>query len=627
MKKISLYMMALLSMLFVGCDEDFSTEFVPQTTIPESSFPASAVTVTPKVTSINLVDLMAAETEQPIVIGTINLSAELPQNTILKAEVEISDDASFSKSTTIEANSLADSKDISVMPSTLADAYFNNITKNPAATTLYVRALLYTVTDGSSVAIIGKPGENYFASQSVAFTPLNKVQISPAYYIVGGPNDWAASAAAKSIKFSHSDTDVYEDPIFTVIFDAAAEGDTWFAIGDDEACAAIGNGDWSKLLGIVGGENKASEGQLDFRYNMGADNSFCVPAGPKKIKVTLNMLEYTFKVEAVSIADAYYLIGGPGDWNATSAMTMQFSHSSKDVIEDPVFTYTFESTGSEMWFAFGDKDAIDGVAGGVWNKLYGTKGDSKDLKGSFDRRYNLDGDHSFCVDGTAKFYRFTINMAEMTYEITPLNFQQYIYEAGVNNGWGGTEQPLYCADGNGTYTGFFYAKEDSWTDGKGAFKFRGAADNWDNGNYGTGTLNADGLTGTLVDDGNSGNIMPQPGFYRADVNLADMTYTLTPINSVYVVGSAVNNDWDNGVKMTYNHEKLCWECDANFTEAGVIKFKGNGTWDTADGNWGGTADNIINGSNDNIPVTVSGDVHIEFYPLCETKAYCTITKK
>ena len=627
MKKISLYMMALLSMLFVGCDEDFSTEFVPQTTIPESSFPASAVTVTPKVTSINLVDLMAAETEQPIVIGTINLSAELPQNTILKAEVEISDDASFSKSTTIEANSLADSKEISVMPSTLADAYFNNITKNPAATTLYVRALLYTVTDGSSVAIIGTPGENYFASQSVAFTPLNKVQISPAYYIVGGPNDWAASAAAKSIKFSHSDTDVYEDPIFTVIFDAAAEGDTWFAIGDDEACAAIGNGDWSKLLGIVGGENKASEGQLDFRYNMGADNSFCVAAGPKKIKVTLNMLEYTFKVEAVSIADAYYLIGGPGDWNATSAMTMQFSHSSKDVIEDPVFTYTFESTGSEMWFAFGDKDAIDGVAGGVWNKLYGTKGDSKDLKGSFDRRYNLDGDHSFCVDGTAKFYRFTINMAEMTYEITPLNFQQYIYEAGVNNGWGGTEQPLYCADGNGTYTGFFYAKEDSWTDGKGAFKFRGAADNWDNGNYGTGTLNADGLTGTLVDDGNSGNIMPQPGFYRADVNLADMTYTLTPINSVYVVGSAVNNDWDNGVQMTYNHEKLCWECDANFTEAGVIKFKGNGTWDTADGNWGGTADNIINGSNDNIPVTVSGDVHIEFYPLCETKAYCTITKK
>ena len=632
MKKISLYIMTLLAVLFASCNEDFSTLFGPQSNPQESALQSSSVTYTSAdVRTINL-SLRAEEgiivDDSPITLGTVTVAeGAMPANTIMKAKVDISKQADFAEFVTIDAESMANTNEVNVLPSNLQAAYYNSFTHSPNETPLYIRISLYTVTDGGSVAIIGTPGENYFASQSVAFTPLNKVQISPAYYIVGGPNDWAASAAAKSIKFSHSDTDVYEDPIFTAIFDAAAEGDTWFAIGDDEACAAIGNGDWSKLLGIVGGENKASEGQLDFRYNMGADNSFCVPAGPKKIKVTLNMLEYTFKVEAVSIADAYYLIGGPGDWNATSAMTMQFSHSSKDVIEDPVFTYTFESTGSEMWFAFGDKDAIDGVAGGVWNKLYGTKGDSKDLKGSFDRRYNLDGDHSFCVDGTAKFYRFTINMAEMTYEITPLNFQQYIYEAGVNNGWGGTEQPLYCADGNGTYTGFFYAKEDSWTDGKGAFKFRGAADNWDNGNYGTGTLNADGLTGTLVDDINSGNIMPQPGFYRADVNLADMTYTLTPINSVYVVGSAVNNDWDNGVQMTYNHEKLCWECDANFTEAGVIKFKGNGTWDTADGNWGGTADNIINGSNDNIPVTVSGDVHIEFYPLCETKAYCTITKK
>ena len=626
MKKTSLYIMALLSMVFAACNDDFPTEFVPHTTTPESSFPVNAVSVTPTASSINLIDLLAAETEQPIALGTISLSAPLPENTILKADVEISDDANFSKSATIEANSLDGTNVISIMPSVLADAYFDHITKNPAATTLYLRTLLYTVTGGDAVAIIGTPGENYLAQQNVAFTPLNKVQISPAYYIVGGPNDWAQSAAEKPIKFSHSDQDVYEDPIFTVIFDAAAEGDTWFAIGDDAACDAI-PGDWSKLLGVVGGNSQSTEGQLDFRYNMGADNSFCVPAGPKKIKVTINMMTYTFKVESVNIADAYYLIGGPGEWNAESAMTMQFSHSQRDVIDDPVFTYTFEGSGSEMWFAFGDKEAIDGVADGVWNKLFGTTGDSKDLSGSFDRRYNLDGDHSFCVDGTAKFYRFTVNMAEMTYTITPLNFAAYIYEAGVNNSWGDKQQPLYCGDGNGTYTGFFYAKEDSWTDGKGAFKFRGAADNWDNGNYGTGTLNEDGLTGTLIDDGNSGNVMPAPGFYRADVNLADMTYRLTPIHSVYVVGSAVGNDWDKGIAMTYNFEKLCWECDATFTEAGVIKFKGNGTWDTEDGNWGGTADNIINGSNDNIPVSVSGDVHIEFYPLCETKAYCTITKK
>jgi hypothetical protein len=218
-------------------------------------------------------------------------------------------------------------------------------------------------------------------------------------------------------------------------------------------------------------------------------------------------------------------------------------------------------------------------------------------------------------------------MAEMTYEIKELNFSEYIWEAGVNNDWGAIEQPLYCANQDGIYTGFFYAQDADWSGGMGAFKFTGAFNNWDNGNYGTGTINDDGLSGTLIDDGGSGNVLATPGFYRADVNLADMTYKLTPIKSVFVVGSAVNNDWDTGVEMTYNLDKHCWECDATFTEAGVIKFKGNGTWDTEDGNWGGTADNIINGSNDNIPVSVSGDVHIEFYPLCETKSYCTITKK
>ena len=74
-------------------------------------------------------------------------------------------------------------------------------------------------------------------------------QISQNYYIVGGPNDWGESAKNKMLKFNHSGKDVYEDPIFTVTFNAS-EGDTWFAIGDDEACEAIADdNDWSKLLG------------------------------------------------------------------------------------------------------------------------------------------------------------------------------------------------------------------------------------------------------------------------------------------------------------------------------------------------------------------------------------------
>ena len=627
MKKLSLYMMALLSMALVSCNQDFLTEFVPQTTLPESQLKMSDVSVSSSISAINIADFINAETgeETAIPIGTAKVAeGAMPANTILMAQVEFANNPEFDNKFVIDANSLDGTDVISISPSDLQDAYFNNITRNPASITAYVRSVIYTVTDGTSVAIVGKPGENYFAERTIQFTPLNNVQISPAYYVIGAAGGWSVDGA-RAQKFNHSDADVYDDPIFTITFDAGGD-DCWFAIGDDAALDAIANdNDWTKLLGTKGASEDL-KGTMDFRYNLGGDHSFHV-TGAKKIRVTINMLEYSYTIEPVNISEAYYLVGGPGSWS--SDKSLKFSHSSADVFDDPVFTYVFEGNGgtSDIWFAFGDDEALDAIDAGDWNKLFGTKGESTDLKGSFDRRYNLGGDHSFCVDGKAKFYRFSINMAENTYEITPLNFQQYIYEAGVNNSWGGIEQPLYCGDGNGTYTGFFYAKEDSWTDGKGAFKLRGAADNWDNGNYGTGTLNDDGLTGTLINDGNSGNIMPAPGFYRADVDLANMTYKLTPIKSVFVVGSAVNNDWDKGVEMTYNFDKLCWECDATFTEAGVIKFKGNGTWDTEDGNWGGTADNIINGSNDNIPVSVSGDVHIEFYPLCETKAYCTITKK
>lgn len=623
-------MLALLTTAFVGCSEgDYDPSVGPQSYLPESPLAVSDVSVStadaPQ--TINLADYIVdgVVVKDSMLVGVASVKeGAMPANTVLQAQLEISRDADFANSVTIDAYGIGADGRITVNPQTLQDTYFSEITKNPAKVTLYVRTILYTLTDGTSKAIVGKPNDNYFDTHSVEFTPLNKVSIASAYYIVGGPNDWAGSAADRTIKFQHSGEDVYIDPVFTVIFDAAASGDTWFAIGDDAACDAIAAGDWTLLYGIVGGDNEAKEGKLERRSVMGADNSFKVAAGAKKIRVTINMMEGTFKVEPVSIAEAYYLVGGPGSWS--SDKSLKFSHSDKDVFDDPVFTYLLPG-GSDMWFAFGEAEALDAIDAGDWKQLYGTTGASEDLTGTFARRSELDGDHSFHVDGTAKFYRFTINMAEKTYEIKPLNFQEYIYEAGVNNNWGDYLQPLYCADGEGTYTGFFYAQDADWSGGKGAFKFRGAADNWDNGNYGTGTFDEATLTGTLIDDGGSGNITPNPGFYRADVNLANMTYTLTAINSVYVVGGALNDDWNEGVKMTFNTDKHCWECDATFTKADVIKFKGNGTWDSQDGNWGGTMDNIINGSNDNIPVTLTGDVHIEFYPLCDTKSYCTITAK
>ena len=614
--------MALLSMGLVACNQDFDTEFVPQTNLPESLLQLSDVSVansTPG--TINLADYINEETgiAKAIPIGTVTVKeGAMPANTILKAEVEFSKDADFANSIVLDANSLEGTNEISVSPTVLQEAYFNEITRNPATTDVYVQTVLYTVTGGTSEAIVGKPGENYFAQSAVKFTPLNKVQISPAYYVIGAAGGWSADGA-RTQKFQHSDADVYEDPIFTIIVDAGGD-DCWFAIGDDTAIDAVAAGDWTQLFGTKGASEDLT-GTMDRRYNLGGDHSFHV-TGAKKIRITLDMLEYSYKIEPVNISDAYYLIGGPGEWNAESAMTMQFSHSALDVFEDPVFTYTFEGNGGDMWFAFGDKDAIDAVADGTWNKLFGTKGESTDLSGSFDRRYNLDGDHSFCVDGKAKFYRFQINLADMTYTITPLNFQEYIYEAGVNNDWGAVAQPLYCPDGNGTYTGFFYAQDADWSGGKGAFKFTGAFNDWSQGNYGTGTINADGLSGTLIDDGGSGNVLADPGFYQAEVNLANMTYKLTPITTIGIVGPAQAGGWGDDTDMTYNKETRAWEATLELA-ADELKFRANDGWDI---NWGGSVDNLTAGGA-NLKIAEAGTYFVQLFATCETKSYCKITKK
>ncbi len=626
MKKLGLYTMALLSLGLVACNQDFETIFEPLTNPQESLLQMSDVSASATAPSIiRLADYIDEEagTDKSIPIGTVSVKeGAMPANTILKALVEFSKNADFSESITLDANSLDGTNEISVKASELQDTYFYNITRNPAETPLYIRTILHTVTAGTAEAIVGKPGDNYFAQSSVKFIPLKKVVIAQNYYLVGGPNDWYKSATEKMLKFEHSGADVYEDPVFTVTFDASKDGDTWFAIGDDAACEAIGNNDWSKLLGIVGGNNEATSGRLDYRYNMGADNSFKVAAGTaKKIKVTINMMDYTFTVQAINVADNYYIVGGLGDWYGTACdKSQKFSHSNASIAEDPVFTYVFEGNGGDIWFAIGDDEACDAIANdNDWSKLFGTTSGNGNngLTGSLARRSALSDDGSFKVDGSAKFIRVQINMAQLTYTITPLNFAEYIWEAGVNNNWGSDAQPLYCDDGNGTYKGFFYAQDADWSGGKGAFKFQKEFNNWDV-NYGFGS--GDDASGTLAEGGD--NIMVTPSFYYAEIDLAAMTYKLTPISTIGIVGPAQAGGWGEDTDMTYNPETRAWEATIELA-ADEFKFRANDGWDI---NWGGTEDNLTGGG-PNLKIAEAGKYFVQLFATCETKSYCTITKK
>jgi len=601
---------ALVGIILTGCTSDYTDWASPQTNSPEEAIAKYGITA-------------AAGEDADIVMPVRN---DIVKLVALKAS---SDQVADFKVTSLTVNDepiegTVDKGNITVSAQQLG-ALIEKMYNSRAAVkrTLAVKAKLsLLLKNGDAVTT------DITTETAASFTPKPTPAIDEkGYYLLGNFQDigWNLGTPGWMTKES--------DGVYTAVVTIENDGDNWFKFYEG---SHYSDSDWDEVnkgqMGCAVKDDKATE---NFVVYTGDTQEVQTPVvnGDKgnQYKITLDMNNLTYKV--VRQAVNYYIVGGPNDWaGSCSDKTLKFGQAN---IDNPVYTITFPAAAEgDTWFAIGDDKACDAIANnedGAWDLLYATtKGNGNNgSEGSLCRRKDLtdratQGDGSFKVEAGVKFITVTINMKEMTYEVKGTNFSEYIYEAGVNNAWGDFQQPLYSANSDGIYTGFFEARSDSWTEGKGAFKFRGAADNWDNGNYGTGTLNSDGLSGTLIDDGNSGNIMPEPGFYRADVNLTDMTFKLTPIKSIYVVGSAVNNDWDTGVQMTFNAEEHCWECTTTLNE-GQIKFKGNGTWDTLDGNWGGTLDNIVNGSNDNIDVPVTGNVHIKFYPTCDTKSYATIT--
>ena len=589
----------------MSCTEDFTDWASPQSNSANEPTQTLSMMVQPTVGSIDF----ATQTSETIQLFTTNLVAGQTDG----YTVVLSSDEKEATAT-IAANA-----DGYVLTEDLSNAVSSIFGKAPVERTLNVTV--------STIATAPTPDGDVkvrrIANPYTLKATLDVPYIATAYYLVGGPNsDWAASAAAKSIKFSHSGKDVYEDPIFSVVFDAAASGDTWFAFGDEEACDAIAGGDWSKLFGCVGGNSQATSGQLDYRYNMGKDNSFCVPAGAKKIKMVVNMLERTYEITQVNISENYYLIGGEKGWSEADALTQPFSHSNQNVFDDPVFTYVLKG-GAERWFSFGDADALSAITkNNDWKQLYGYVDQQAD-KGKFARRCDMAGqpDNTFHVDGSAKFYRFSVNMLTLEYEITPLNFDPFIYFIGATEGWDNenlNRQRLALTDESGIYTGYLYcADPNGWGN---EFKFQKVLKDWDS------QVNPDMMTGGITGDftaAGNGNFKANAGegIYCVTLNMSNMSIHATKINYMGVTGDYCG--WNEGAEMTWNATDYCYELTGVNVNANGWKFRANGPTDP---NWtinlGGDMNDLTqDGSN----LSAVGTT-IKLYPTRKTsdKIYCTV---
>ena len=182
--------------------------------------------------------------------------------------------------------------------------------------------------------------------------------------------------------------------------------------------------------------------------------------------------------------------------------------------------------------------------------------------------------------GTDTIYSNAVTLTLVPSLVVAPSFPEFIYMMGNFNGWS-DPVALRSPAQDGLYSCFH------WLDG--GFKFRPNDNNWD-GDWGQDPA---GAYGTLIVDGEEdcndpGKSFPdqaQPaGFYQVNVDMTAMTWSISPITSVSIIGGF--NAWGGDVEMTYNVDGGYWECTTSEVE-GEFKFRANHDWAI---NWGGSTD-------------------------------------
>lgn len=245
------------------------------------------------------------------------------------------------------------------------------------------------------------------------------------------------------------------------------------------------------------------------------------------------------------------------------------NHRSKEII----FPIVFDGMRAQTWGGTtfivqasigGNMDrTAAGVPGGGWGGLRVTK----QFVGKF---YNLD---------LLKSAQIPLKSAA-SYPViyVPGGYQG---ASGYGADWTPAVAPrLASVSSDDRYEGYIYFKNNS------EFKFT-AGPNW-NLNWGD-----DDADGTLNQNG--ANINVQAGFYKINVDLNTMTYSLTKTDWG-MIGSATPKGWDGDTEMTYDPDSKEWVANVEL-KAGEIKFRANGGWAINLGDDGANGTLEYNGAN------------------------------
>lgn len=484
MKKLSLYISIALAGLFMGsCSEDFKDWADPQTNPQEDAITIPGFTAT----AAQAIDFASVTTDS---VNTFSLSsAALPEGfTLANARLELTPQGVENATKTTVNTDLNGKGAVADLAPVVESAYG----KRPTARTFDAQVYVNAVKDGQAVLIdAGKI--NLVMTPKAPFIDTN-------YYLVGQMTDWSLDT---KFKFTHSDADVYEDPVFTIMFTTTDDNQYWKIIPQGNVDAGNIWAVENNPKGVVGVEkdgDDAMSGTLLTTTSKGEKANAGKIAKAGIYQMTINMMDYTYSIK--QIAPEYYLVGALQSWSDQNMSCLMTAETAM------VQNFTTKWTGDanmKIWL---------GSDFGKWDNAFGSA--SGDGVNTAEGKLKAGSGAIVCPEKGA-YYTFTADFSTMTYKWTKLANQnptefKHVSLIGVGGKWNeGDDIDLEQVAPHNWYL----AKQEIPA---GGLKIR-ADHKWrDDGNWGFAEGQKYESKGTLITSGGSSNISVPAGTYNIYFN-------------------------------------------------------------------------------------------------------------
>ena len=407
MKKISLYVSIALAGLFMGsCSDDFTNWANPQTNPQEDAITIPGFTAT----GVQAINFANVETDS---VSTFTLSeAALPAGfTLDNARLELTPQGVENATKTTVNTSIEGKGAVADLSAAVVSVYG----KRPSARTFDAQVYVNAVKDGQAV-LINAGKINLVMTPKAPFIDTN-------YYLVGQMTDWKLNT---NLKFAHSDADVYEDPVFTIMFTTTDDKQYWKII--PQGNVDTGN-IWSvenNPKGVVGVEqdgDDAMSGTLLTTTSKGEKANAGMIAKAGIYQMTINMMDYTYTIK--QIAPEYYLVGKLQGWSEKLEDKTCLMYAESAMVQSYTTQWN-DDANLKIWL---------GSDFGVWANAYGTaKNDDNSVEGK------IGGSGSIVCPEPGAFYTFKVDFSTMTYKWTKLENQtpkayEHVGLIGVGDDW------------------------------------------------------------------------------------------------------------------------------------------------------------------------------------------------